>query len=513
MAYAPQSVSLTREAGGDLDLLDALRGRGNRIKTQQEMLREQSMSPVEIGSYNGIQGNFPVSQGINKIAQGLLATYMDSQARDKAQAAADAQKEEAQKFAAGFLGTPEVPGVDALPPKRGTVPGPVDPNNPGGEPYTSIIDSGTWDPPQDAAPAAAGDYRANAPIFGMPEQRLETAPRQGAADNPGAQGRDAVPAQAAIPLTQAQRTARILQGMGSTNPTIIRMAMHLSEQDARAERERQHNEVLRSNANVVAESRRATTDANTQRANETRDANTQRANEQRDAKTQQTNDATYNRHQPKAAIADAGFNTALANLDTTTGLIADIIKHPKLGDVVAPIGSVIHWMPTVTAAAEELQQKINQLKATGSLGVLQALKQSGASLGSVTNADAIRLDKAFSSLSLTTDPDIFKKELGRLQTVVNDMRGRIAEQQGHARNYTQSLHDRTLDPTAPIYVIPLPTREAPSPNPPGDDPKPPVASAPLPPPNEIAKLQEGHKTTFVNGQVWTLKDGKPVRVK
>jgi hypothetical protein len=28
---------------------------------------------------------------------------------------------------------------------------------PGGEPYTSIIDSGTWDPPQDAAPAAAGD--------------------------------------------------------------------------------------------------------------------------------------------------------------------------------------------------------------------------------------------------------------------------------------------------------------------------------------------------------------------
>ena len=86
--YGPQSVSLT-QAGGDLDLLEALRGGRSRAKTQQEMLREQSMSPVEIGSYNGIQGKFPISQGLNKIAQGLLATYMDYQARDRAQEAAN----------------------------------------------------------------------------------------------------------------------------------------------------------------------------------------------------------------------------------------------------------------------------------------------------------------------------------------------------------------------------------------------------------------------------------------
>jgi len=447
MAYGPQLVSLT-QAGGDLDLLEALRGGRSRAKTQQEMLREQSMSPVEIGSYNGIQGKFPISQGINKIAQGLLATYMDSQARDKAQEAANEKTAFDKK------------GVDAL-------------------------------------VTALSGRPADAPL---PEDM------QGPVR----------PAEA--PLTGDPRQMALITAMAGNSPSAARVAEFVSKQDAadrdrqdkldsRAEIARQHNETMQSNAGVVAESRKTATDANTQRANETRDANTQR-----------TMDATYNKNQPIFAKADAGFNTALANLDTTTGLIADIIKHPKLGDVVAPKNSLIYYMPTVTAEAEELQQKIKQLKATGSLSVLQELKKSGASLGAVTNADAERLDKAFSSLSLTTNPDIFKKELARIQTEVNNMRGRIAEQQGHAQNYTQSLYERTQDPTAKLYVIPPSTPEAPpapTPRParaPGDDPQPPVASAPLPP-NEIAKLREGYLTTFGNGQVWTLKRGKPELVK
>ena len=476
MAYGPQSVSLT-QAGGDLDLLEALRGSRARAKTQQEMLREQSMSPVEIGSYNGIQGKFPISQGINKIAQGLLATYMDYQARDRAQAAADAQKDEAQKFAAGFAGTPPVAGVDAVLPERGTVAGPVvdgvDPETPEAANFRIVMDKLRREQPGQAG----DDYRAQAPVFGMPGQRMEAAPGQGAPDDPGVVGRDAVAAQAGTGPTPAQRTAMLMQGMGSTNPLVNRMATYLTDQDAKAEIARQHNEMMGSNAALLAQSRGAATDAATQRANDTRNAATQRANY-----------AAYNKHEPIFAKADAGFNAALAHLDTTTGLIADISKHPKLGAVVAPKDSLIYYMPTITAEAEELQQKIKQLKATGSLGVLQELKKSGASLGSVTNADAERLDKAFSSLSLTTNPVIFKNELARIQTEVDKMRGRIAEQQGHAQKYTQSLFDRTQYPTAKPYFIPLSTREAPPApepqpaRPPGDDP-------PTPKPDALAPIR------------------------
>jgi hypothetical protein len=33
------------------------------------------------------------------------------------------------------------------------------------------------------------------------------------------------------------------------------------------------------------------------------------------------------------------------------------------------------------------------------------------------------------------------------------------------------------------------------------------------PQEAVRLLKEGEQTTFANGQVWTLKDGKPVRVK
>ena len=37
--------------------------------------------------------------------------------------------------------------------------------------------------------------------------------------------------------------------------------------------------------------------------------------------------------------------------------------------------------------------------------------------------------------------------------------------------------------------------------------------APTLPPQAAARLKEGQQTTFVNGQVWTLQGGNPVRVK
>ena len=199
MAYGPQSVSLT-QAGGDLDLLEALRGGRSRAKTQQEMLREQSMSPVEIGSYNGIQGKFPISQGLNKIAQGLLATYMDSQARDRAQAAADAQKDEAQKFAAGCAGTPPVQGSRPNTPEE-----------------IAAYQSDASDRAQGIEP-----YLGRAPVG----DELPTPPIPPA----GELGLGGQPAREAP--TPAQRTAMLMQGYASTNPTVNRMATYLGTQDA-----------------------------------------------------------------------------------------------------------------------------------------------------------------------------------------------------------------------------------------------------------------------------------------
>lgn len=46
-----------------------------------------------------------------------------------------------------------------------------------------------------------------------------------------------------------------------------------------------------------------------------------------------------------------------------------------------------------------------------------------------------------------------------------------------------------------------------------EDAPPSAAQEASPPPEALKALQEGHETTFKNGQVWTIKDGKPSRVK
>lgn len=465
-------VSLTQQAGGDLDLLDALRGRGNRIKTQQEMLREQSMSPVEIGSYNGIQGNFPVSQGFNKIAQGLLATYMDSQARDKAQAAADAQKDEAQKYAAGFAGTPAVAGVDALPPERGTVPGPV---VDGVVPET--VDAANFrfamDKLRREQPGQAGDdYRANAPVFGMPGQRLEALPGQGAADNLGAPGRDAVAPQAAIELTQAQRAARILQGMGSTNSLVNRMAIHLSDQDAKAELARQHNEQMGSNAALLAQSRGAAADAAAQLKTQSQ-LDRQATNDQKIATDKQTRyeklaDAAI----PKMNVSNSGFQAAINEHDAILALLDKIKTFPGLetsGITPGQVGGVVGMLPPLSEQARNFDALMKQLLASGKFANLQTLKSTGATLGAVSNAEGKSLQEAFAALDPKMNPKDFRAELTRLAEKTLTQRNHLTD--AHAasnaefgRVIKRAYSDYDLPVTAPRIEAP------PAPPPPGPAP-------------------------------------------
>ena len=219
-------------AGGDLDLMEAMRGRGFRAKSQAQMLREQAMSPVEIGSYNGIQGNFPVSQGFNKIAQGLLAGYMENQDREKAQAASDAQKAEGLAFAAALGGTEAIAPQPAMEAQMGTapMPGDVAAESPDAARTRMALSRAlmTTQGPDGQTPQGQGQGPLPAPMQG---QRMEALPGQGAADDPGVVGQAAVAGQAAVPLTPAQRTAMLLQGQLSGNPGVARVAEFANRQD------------------------------------------------------------------------------------------------------------------------------------------------------------------------------------------------------------------------------------------------------------------------------------------
>ncbi|CAB4219451.1 hypothetical protein UFOVP1619_52 [uncultured Caudovirales phage] len=219
-------------AGGDLDLMEAMRGRGFRAKSQAQMLREQAMSPVEIGSYNGIQGNFPVSQGFNKIAQGLLAGYMENQDREKAQAASDAQKAEGLAFAEALGGTEAIAPQPAMEAQMGTapMPGDVAAESPDAARTRMALSRAlmTTQGPDGQTPQGQGQGPLPAPMQG---QRMEALPGQGAADDPGVVGQAAVAGQAAVPLTPAQRTAMLLQGQLSGNPGVARVAEFANRQD------------------------------------------------------------------------------------------------------------------------------------------------------------------------------------------------------------------------------------------------------------------------------------------
>lgn len=499
MAYAPQSVSLA-QAGGDLDLLDALRG-SRRAKTQQEMLREQSMSPVEIGSYNGIQGKFPISQGLNKIAQGLLATYMDYQARDRAQAAADAQKEEAQKYAAGFAGTPAVAGVDAVLPERGTVAGPVvdgvDPETPGAANFRIVMDKLRRDQPGQEGE----DYRAAAPVFGMPGQRLEAAPGQGDTNDPGVVGRDAVAAQPGTGPTQAQRTAMMLQGMVSSNPAVNRMAAFLGTQDAEG---RARQEKL---------------DAAAQLQKDRLDAQGFQAGQQRDRITADRAIAREGRPPAHVTLEDDDGKPAMfvLNPDGTRGNrigtvpgkeekaateeqskaalyghrmveaegIISKLEHIGTSSVEAA-RSKVPGIGNLTASAD--YQSLEQAKRNFITAVLR--RESGASIqpSEYEMADKLYFPKVWDG------PVVLKQKEDARRTAVVEMRASAGPASSRVPEVGPA-RDRT--PPAPK---PDPASGAP------------VASAPLPS-VASANLREGQETTFGNGQVWTSKDGKPVRVK
>jgi len=82
--------------------------------------------------------------------------------------------------------------------------------------------------PDGQMPQGQGQGPLPAPMQG---QRMEALPGQGAADDPGVVGQQAVAGQAAVPLTQAQRTAMLLQGQLSGNPGVARVAEFANKQD------------------------------------------------------------------------------------------------------------------------------------------------------------------------------------------------------------------------------------------------------------------------------------------
>lgn len=551
MAYGPQSVSLT-QSGGDLDLLEALRGGRSRAKTQQEMLREQSMSPVEIGSYNGIQGKFPISQGINKIAQGLLATYMDSQARDRAQAAADAQKDEAQKYAAGFAGAPAVAGVNAVLPERGTVAGPVvdgvDPETP--EAANSRI---VMDQLRRNQPGQEGvDYRATAPVSGMPGQRLEAAPGQGDTDDPGVVGRDAVAAQPGTGPTPAQRTAMLLQGMASSNPAVNRMATLLGNQDAEARLQKdrlddrgfqaeQQRELIAANRDIKsAETQPARTEEerliaqNLQHRKEAKEWVNQFDTASPEEKSKMLNLAPFSGNpllisgathlsdqnsKGKRAEEDAALKRQLVTpavlklytdslniykmMDRTINQIDQNLERIENGELSFDLfnnttDTMRNFIGLTSDQSRAKAAYENDVKRLAN-DVLQTAK------GTQTEGDARRAhDLIAGNLK---DPVIVRTQLIKLRQIAADNQNTAATSVNIAgKTYPGLGHELVAMAKPEPKAAPKPA------SPLGDDPKPSDASASLPK-DALANLRKDQLTEFGNGQVWTLKDGNAVQVK
>jgi len=437
-------------AGGDLDLLEAIRGRGYRSKSQAQMLREQSMSPVEIGSYNGIQGNFPVSQGFNKIAQGLLAGYMENQDREKAQAASDAQKAEGLAFAKALQGQEAVATQPAVDAQMGTapIPGDVAAESPDAARTRMALSRAlmTTQGPDGQMPQGQGQGPLPAPMQG---QRMEALPGQGAADDPGIIGQAAVAGQAAVPLTQAKRTEMLLQGQLSGNPLMTKVAQHAADQDAIAQ---QKQDVIASREHIAGENAKA-------RAAASADAAAARATQlqiARDDRLQATYVKAADLTIPKSITVNSAFNAAGVATDETLSQLKALRDSPEL---TSQVGGLKGWLPTITEPGNKFAAQLKQIQATGGFSALKDLKASGASLGGVSNAEGLRLENSYAALSTKMSPADFKAALNDVIDRTEKFRANLTD--AHGKNMDE--FGRVINRAYPGFI---PSRAAPGGAPP-----------------------------------------------
>lgn len=185
--------------------------------------------------------------------------------------------------------------------------------------------------------------------------------------------------------------------------------------------------------------------------------------------------------QTEAANAVNAVQSSTGNLNELAEQAGRIKNDPNLWRSVGAVGKL--WSAPGGAAAN-LDAAIETLEAKSAFNVLQGLREAsktGGALGNVSNFEIDLLKNALASLRRSQSPEAFRENLQRIIDYTDRAKGRL---------------DSTLKSSYGDYLSKAGA---------GGGGSIPAAAQ--------AKLTEGAPTQFKNGQVWTLENGQPKRLK
>ena len=182
--------------------------------------------------------------------------------------------------------------------------------------------------------------------------------------------------------------------------------------------------------------------------------------------------------------ASAGLRGAVNEIDT---LRADLLALRALPGLAGITGAIEGRLPSLKGSSSLAQAKLDKILARGQFRELQNMRNNsptGGALGAISDRENASLRSAFASLDQ-------RQELADFQKAIDDAVAQLDFSKG---NITQAFDDTYS------YRQGAAPAGAPAPG----------ADAGQPPPS---LLKEGVNTTFKNGQVWTLVNGVPQKVK
>lgn len=176
------------------------------------------------------------------------------------------------------------------------------------------------------------------------------------------------------------------------------------------------------------------------------------------------------------------LETGVTNLNRLADAAATIRDAPALRRTVGPIAG--RYVPTLTQGAADVEANLFSLKAQVGFAALTALREAsktGGGLGNVSDNDIKNLQNSIAALELTQSPENLRKSLDTVIEYTNNVRGKME------RGYRSKYGKLDTDLPRPAYEqLPTAARQ---------------------------QLQPGKATEFGNGQVWTLHNGIPRRIK
>jgi len=194
-------------------------------------------------------------------------------------------------------------------------------------------------------------------------------------------------------------------------------------------------------------------------------------------------DITKKRQERRTTAVEArsSFENASIQLDRMAEAAGNIMNDEDLWRTVGLAG----YIPNIRGfGGANVAARIKSLESQVAFSTLQAMRdasKTGGALGNVSNIELKLLESNLAALSDIQSPSEYRKSL---QQIID---------------YTQRSKQRLEQGFMDTYPTQFRRSER------GTGDQPPAAAA--------SKLKEGTVTTFGNGQQWTLRGGKPTRVK